>query len=69
MIHGNLACETARVVTAQKGAAIRVYADAEIAHSDFHSRPSHDVRYRSGNSRVYLRRVKCWRVWSVVERD
>lgn len=66
LIDTDLACETAGIVAAQKGATVCVDADAEVAYSDLKLRLSYDVRYGCGDSRVDLGWVEYGRVVFII---
>lgn len=61
--------ETGRIVRAQEGAAVGVDADAEVADAHLQFGAADDVGDGRRDVRVYLRRVHCWPVGLVVERD
>lgn len=69
LIHAHLAGQTGRVVGAQKGAAVRVDADAEVADADLQFGAADDVGDGGGDARVDLGGVEGGRVGLVVERD
>ncbi len=68
LIDADLAGERAGVVRAQKGAPVRVDADAEVADAHFELGAADDVGDGRRHARVDLRRVVGGRVFLVIER-